>query len=178
LVPDERSSSKDTRAMAEATATSTTTEAKPAFGAFEVPKFDFPNFEMPRIDMPAAFREFAEKGTAQAKETYERMKAAAEESTAVLENTYATAAKGVTDYNLKLIECARANTNAVFDFAGQFIAAKSLSEALELSTVHTRKQFETMAEQGKELTALAQKTAADVAEPIKTGVSSAFNKAA
>lgn len=162
--------------MDEATATPEA-EMTPAPGAFEAPKFEIPNFEMPNIDMPAAFREFAEKGTAQAKEAYEKMKAAAEESTAVLEQTYATSAKGVTAYNLKLIECARANTNAAFDFAGAFISAKSLSEAIELSSAHARKQFDAMAEQGRELTALAQKTAADVAEPIKAGVGNAFSKA-
>ena len=166
--------------MAEATATATTpkAKAKPAPGIFETPKFELPNFEMPKIDMPAAFREFAEKGTAQAKETYEKMKAVAEESTAVLEDTYATAAKGVTAYNLKLIECARANTNAAFDFAGQFFAAKSLSEALELSSTHARKQFEAVSAQGKDLTALAQKVAVDSAEPIKSGINQAFSKVA
>jgi len=165
--------------MAEATATTTPkAKAKPAPGVFETPKFELPTFEMPKVDMPAAFREFAEKGAAQAKEAYEKMKTAAEESTAVLEDTYASAAKGVTAYNLKLIECVRANTNAAFDFIGEFIAVKSPSEAVELSSAHARKQFEAIAAQGKDLTALAQKAAADAAEPIKTGVSNAFSKVA
>jgi phasin len=163
--------------MAEASAT-TKAKAKPAPGVFETPKFELPNFEMPKVDLPIAFREFAEKGVAQAKEAYEKMKAAAEESTALLEDTYVTASKGVTAYNLKLLECARANTNAAFDFAGQFLTAKSFSEAVELSSSHTRKQFETMSAQGKELTALAQKAATDTAEPIKAGVSSAFSRVA
>jgi phasin len=163
--------------MAEATATSKA-KVKPAPDVFETPKFDAPDFAMPKIDMPAAFREFAEKGAAQAKETYDKFKAAAEESTAVLEDTYANAAKGVTAYNLKLIECARTNTNAAFDFVVQFIAAKSVSEAVELSTAHARKQFELAAAQGKELTALAQKAAYDTTEPLKAGVNSAFSKVA
>jgi phasin len=164
--------------MAEATATATPkAKAKPAPGVFETPKFEMPNFELPKIDMPAAFREFAEKGTAQAKEAYEKMKAVAEESTAVIEDTCATAAKGVTAYNLKLIECARANANAAFDFAGEFIAAKSLSEAIELSSAHARKQFEAITAQSKDLTTLAQKVAVDAAEPIKGGINQAFNKA-
>ena len=165
--------------MAEATATATPkAKAKPAPGVFETPKFELPNFEMPKVDMPVVFREFAEKGVAQAKEAYEKMKVAAEESTAVLEDTYATATKGVTAYNLKLLECARANSNAAFDFFGQFITAKSPSEAVELSSAHARKQFEAMSAQGKELTTLAQKAAIDTAEPIKTGVSNAFSKVA
>jgi phasin len=164
--------------MTEATTTTTKAKAKPAPGVFETPKFEFPNFELPKVDVPAAFREFAEKGVAQAKEAYDKMKSAAEESTAMLEDTYATATKGVTAYNLKLLECARANMNAAFDFATEFMAAKSMSEAVELSSAHARKQFEAMTEQGKELTSLAQKTATETAEPIKAGVTSAFSKAA
>ena len=164
--------------MTEATTTTTKAKAKPAPGVFETPKFEFPNFELPKVDVPAAFREFAEKGVAQAKEAYDKMKSAAEESTALLEDTYATATKGVTAYNLKLLECARANMNAAFDFATEFMAAKSMSEAVELSSAHARKQFEAMTEQGKELTSLAQKTATETAEPIKAGVTSAFSKAA
>lgn len=163
--------------MAEATATtSAKTKAKPAPGAFETPKYEIPSFEIPKVEVPVAFREFAEKGVAQAKANYEKMKAAAEESTAVLEDTYAAATKGATAYGLKLIETARANTDAAFDFAGQFMAVKSLSEAVELSSAHVRKQFEAMSEQSKELTALAQKIAAESVEPLKAGVTSAFSK--
>ena len=97
-------------------------------GAFEMPKFEMPKFDMPKVEMPAAFREFAERGVAQAKDTYEKMKAAAEEATDVLETTYSTATKGASDYGLKVIEVARTNTNAAFDFAGEMMAAKTLSE--------------------------------------------------
>ena len=96
----------------------------------------------------------------------------------MLEDTYTTAAKGLTAYNLKLIEAARSNTNAAFDFAGALIGAKSLSEAVELSSTHARKQFETCSEQTKELSKLAQKVAVDTAEPIKISVGAAFGKAA
>ncbi len=118
--------------------------------AFEMPKFEIPKFEMPKIEMPAAFREIAEKGVSQAKETYEKMKSAAEEATDVLEDTYSTATKGASDYGLKMIEAARVNTNAAFDFASEMMAAKTLSEMVELSTAHARKQFEALhrAEQG------------------------------
>ena len=58
------------------------------------------------------------------------------------------------------------------------LTAKSLSEVVELSTSHARKQFETLTAQSKELTALAQKVAAETAEPLKAGVTSAFRKVA
>src|ERR1700740_1782493 len=139
-------------------------------GPFDMPKFEMPKFDMPKVEMPAAFREFAERGVAQAKDTYEKMKAAAEEATDVLETTYSTATKGASDYGMKVIEAARTNTNAAFDFAGELIAAKTLSEMIELSSAHARKQFEALPEQSKELTALAQKVATEPSEPIKSGM--------
>jgi phasin len=150
--------------------------AQPA--AFEMPKFELPNFEIPKMEIPAAFREIAEKSVSQAKETYEKMKSAAEEATDVLEDTYAAATKGASDYGLKVIEAARANTNAAFDFATQLMTVKSLSEMVELSTAHTRKQFEALATQSKELAAIAQKVAADSTEPVKESFGKVFKKVA
>src|ERR1700746_342784 len=168
------------RAMAAATTTPPprVKTSKPSASAFEMPKFEIPKFEIPKVEMPAAFREFAERGVAQAKDTYEKMKAVAEEATDVLETTYSTATKGASDYGLKVIEAARVNTNAAFDFAGELITAKTLSEVIELSSAHARKQFEALSEQGKELSALAQKVATETVEPIRSGVNRAFNKVA
>jgi phasin len=177
--PRVKSDIKD-RVMAEATTTTPpkAKTSKPSMSAFEMPKFEIPKFEIPKVEMPAAFREFAERGVAQCKDTYEKMKAAAEEATDVLETTYSTATRGASDYGLKVIEAARVNTNAAFDFAGELITAKTLSEVIELSSAHARKQFEAYTEQGKELTALAQKVATDSAEPIKSGMNRAFSKVA
>jgi phasin len=164
--------------MAEATTAPKVKTSKPATGAFEMPKFEMPKFDIPKVEMPAAFREFAERGVAQCKDTYEKMKAAAEEATDVLETTYSTASKGASDYGMKVIETARINTNAAFDYAGELLAAKSLSEVIELSSAHARKQFEALTEQSKELGALAQKVATETAEPIKSGMTKAFSKVA
>lgn len=158
--------------MNEATAT---VKAKKA-SSFEAPKLEFPNFEMPKMEVPAAFREFAEKGVSQAKDNWEKMKAATEEATDVLETTYSTAAKGAADYGLALIDAARTNMNTAFDFASEVVTAKSMSEMIELSTAYARKQFETATAQTKELTALAQKVATETAEPLKAGMTSAFKK--
>jgi phasin len=167
--------------MSEATHTASNPRSKSKSAAqtgFELPKFELPNFDIPKMEIPTAFREIAEKSVSTAKETYERMKSAAEEATDVLEDTYATASKGAADYGLKCIEAARENTNASFDFAAQLMSVKSLSEMIELSTAHARKQFEAMTAQTKELAALAQKVATDTAEPVKESVTKAFKKVA
>ena len=130
------------------------------------------------FEVPEQMRAFAEKGVSQAKENYEKMKSAAEECTGLLEGTYATASKGASEYGYKVLEAARANTNAAFDFANELMNAKSLSEFVELSTAHARKQFETLTAQSKELAALAQKVATDTTEPVKESMNKAFKKVA
>jgi hypothetical protein len=49
---------------------------------------------------------------------------------------------------------------------------------VELSTAHTRKQFEALATQSKELAAIAQKVATDSAEPVKESFGKVFKKVA
>jgi hypothetical protein len=75
------------------------------------------------------------------------------------------------------MEMVRANTNASFEFANRLIGVKSTSEFVELTTVHTRKQFEVFAEQAQQLASLAQKVTADAMKPLQAGVKTAFDKA-
>ena len=84
---------------------------------YGMPKFEMPKFGLPNTEMPEAFREMAEKGVAHVRDNNAKAKAACEQAADLLENTYATFAKGAQDYNLKLIEIARANTRAAFDYA-------------------------------------------------------------
>jgi phasin len=144
--------------------TNKTTTAKPAAS--------------PRMDATQAFRATAESGSAQAKEAFEKMSAATVEATAAIKNSYATALKGVQDYNTKVIEFAHTNSEAAFDFAQKLSGVKSPSDFVELSTEHSRKQVETLTEQAKELAALAEKVTLATAEPLKSGVTKAFSQAA
>jgi phasin len=145
--------------------------------SFEMPKFELPKFEIPTMEMPAAFRELAEKGLAQARENYEKVKSAAEQATDVLEDTYSTASKGCCDYGLKVLEAGRANSNAAFDLMGQLVTAKSYAEVVEKTTAYMRAQFEAAVAQAKELGEQAQKIAAETAEPLKDSFKN-FNKTA
>ncbi len=132
----------------------------------------------PRMDPTQAFRATAENGSAQAKEAFEKMGAAMAEAGGLIKNSYSTAVKGAQDYNTKFIEFAQTNTEAAFDFAQKLSSVKSPSDFIELSTEHSRKQFETLTEQTKELAALAQKVMLSNAEPLTTGVTKAFSQSA
>jgi len=149
-----------TEATTAANKAKTAKHAAPPFG---VPNYEMSKFDLPKIEMPEAFRDMAEKGVAQAKDNYERIQAATEEATDLLKSAYTTAAKGTTDYNRKVIEIARTNAHAAFDYAYELLGVKSPSEFIESSAAHARKQFEAMTTQIKELTELAQKVTTEIA---------------
>lgn len=146
-------------------ATTVTNQAKTvknSGSSFGPPNYEMPKLDMPKMEVPPAFRELADKGVAQARDTYEKAKAATEQATDRLKEAYTTAAKGATDYNIKVIEIARANTNTAVDNAFELLGVKSLTEFVELSTKHARKQFEVMTAQTRELAELAQKVTTEI----------------
>jgi phasin len=149
--------------MTEATVAYKAKTAKHTSSPFDVPNYQMSKFDLSKIEMPEAFREMAEKGVAQAKDSYEKIQAAAEEATDLLKSAYTTAAEGTTDYNRKIIEIAGTNAHAAFDYAYELLGVKSQSDFIELSTAHARKQFEAMTAQTKELTELAQKVMTEIA---------------
>jgi pyruvate dehydrogenase (quinone) len=64
------------------------------------------------------------------------------------------------------LEMAHANTLAALQLFGEISTAKGPSEVASLCSSHARKQFETLTEQSKELTAMAQRIATSSAAPI------------
>ncbi len=115
-------------------------------------------------------KKFVDKSAAITNEALEKGKAAVEQS-------YAVAVENIRAFNVKMIDMARANAEAGFDFALQIATAKSPSDFAELWTTHAREQFETFSEQTKELTALGQKMAGESAAPIAQSVNQVFKKA-
>ena len=151
----------------------TTKHAAPSFEMpdYGIPKFAMPKFDLPNMEMPEAFRDMAERGVEQTRDAYAKVKVASEEAADLLENTYEAAAKRATNYNRKLIEIARTNTRAAFDYVHELLGVKSPPELIALSTAQMRKQFEIVSEQNKELCSLAQEMATEAAGTIKTAVS-------
>jgi phasin len=133
-----------------------------------------PAFAMPKTATPQALRQFAENGAAQAKESYEKMSAATAEASNLIQTSCSTVAKGAMEYNAKLAEIACANANAAFEYTRELQGVKSPAQFIEVTTEHARKRFGVFTEQAKELTALAQKVASEAAEPLKAGVTKAF----
>jgi phasin len=127
---------------------------------------------------PEQKRAFAEKGLSQARDSYAKFKDAAESHNGTIEAVFGSLGKGASEYSAKLIEFMQTNTTAAFDFAQELVAVKTLPEAGELWTGYTRKQFEALTTQAKELGELTRKIATETAEPIKAGATKIFNTAA
>jgi phasin len=113
-------------------------------------------------------REATETVSAQTKQAFEKMSAATADATNLIKDSYSTAVRRTHDYNAKFIEFAQANTEAAFEFLQQLSSVKSPTEFLELSTSHSRKQFETLTEQARELTTLAQKVVSATTQRVET----------
>ena len=118
-------------------------------------------------------REAAETSSTQTKQAFEKMTAATADATNLMKDNYSTAVRCSQDYNAKFIEFAKTNTEAAFEFARQLTAVKSPTEFLELSTNHSRKQFETLTEQARELATLAQKALSETAKRVQADLTKA-----
>jgi phasin len=121
----------------------------------------------PFSQVPEQMRAFAEKGVSQARDNYAKFKDVAESHNGTIEAVFTQLSKGASEYSTKLMEMMKSNTTANLNFVQELLGIKSPSEALELWTSHTRKQYEAFTVHAKELGKLTQKSATETAEPIK-----------
>lgn len=129
------------------------------------------NIEFPTFDATKAtdqIRAFAEKGVEQSKEAYAKLKTGAEEAQKAIESTLDTAKTVSSDLSLKTISAFRSNAEAGFAHLEALVAAKSVSEVIELQTAFLRGRVEAGVEQAKDFQAAASKAAEKVAAPMKT----------
>jgi hypothetical protein len=83
------------------------------------------------------------------------------EQTEIHNSAHTSTSAGNTEYNMRVIAAACANTRAMIEFSNTLLQARSLSEMVALSTAHARKQIETAAEQARELAEVAERMAPD-----------------
>lgn len=113
-----------------------------------------------------------------AREALESGEQTAKQSAQAAEQSYSAATEGLREMQLKLIDMAQANINAMFEFMRQIARASGPSDVVATWTAQGRKQFETMTAQANELTALSQKIATSSTAPIMQSARQAFGRAA
>ena len=127
--------------------------------------------------LPGVFGALREQGVARAQEGLEKIKAASEQMTEALRETYSANAESATSYGLKVIEISNANTAAAMDFFVHLLDSKSVTDVINLSAEQARKTFVATSAQNRELWELAQKLATEASEPVRKRVASVFQKA-
>ncbi len=132
---------------------------------------EFPTFDTAQVT--DQFRAYAEKGVAQSKEMYAKVKDVTKEAQKAIEDTFETSKEHGTALSLKAIGAARANTEAGFSQLEALAKAKSLSEIVELQSSFFSKQMEVFADQARDMQSVATKAMEDASKPVK----SAFEKA-
>jgi len=121
-----------------------------------------------------SFRDFAEKSAKQSKDTYAKLKAAAEDAGKTVETTVQTVQAGTVELGLKAIDALRTNAENSLSHMEALLTVKSVAEFVELQTAFLRKQAETTVEQAKLLQDATKKVAEDVAKPAKAAAEKAF----
>ena len=114
-----------------------------------------------------SFRDFAEKGAAQSRDAFARIKTAAEEATKTVEATMETAQAGTVEIGLKAIDALRTNAESSLTHMEALLGVKSVSELIEVQSAFMRKQAETAIEQAKSMQEASRKVAEQLAKPGK-----------
>ena len=130
-----------------------------------------------RPEAPSSFVDLFDKTLARTKDMHEKMTSVLEHSTEAFEEAFSCANRGSSEYRTKLMEIARHNANSAFDLAREVFEVRTLPELIEVTLDYQRKQFETSANQLKELSALTQKVLSETTEPIRSGMTEPFRVA-
>jgi phasin len=122
-----------------------------------------------------SFRDFAEKGAAQSKEAYSKMKTAAEDATKTVEATLESAQSGSVELGLKAIDALRTNAENSLSHMEALIGVKSVSELFEVQTAFIRRQAELAMEQAKSMQEATRRVAENVTKPGKDAAEKAMS---
>ena len=97
------------------------------------------------------------KATQKARDTVEKGKQAAEETLRGVEQSYSATFDNIRNLNVRLIDAAQENADAVCALARDIAAVKTPSNLLTVWMNHGQKQFDMATKQANDLTVLAQK---------------------
>ncbi len=124
-------------------------------------------FAYPKMEVPEVFRSFAEQGLTQTREAYARMKAAAEETTDLLEESFETTRDGVREAQFKVLDAAQANAEATFELFRKLLTVTSPADVFQLQTAFARERFEAFVDYSKDVQSTLTKVGAEASKPAK-----------
>jgi phasin len=107
----------------------------------------------------------AEASFDQARKTFEKFLAGAQQAAGSLEERGATVRAGAKDISSTAISCAEKNVQASLDYAQALLGAKDLTEVMRLHAEYVQSQMRALAEQASEMGQIVSRAAMDAAKP-------------
>jgi phasin len=144
------------------TAAATAGAAKSAAKDMADAAFSYPKFEVPEM-----FRSFAEQGLTHTRETYQRLKAAAEEATDLFEDSFEATRESVREAQFKALDAAQESAEATFDLVRKLLTVRSAADAIQLQTAFARERFEAFVDYSKDVQTSLNKVGAEAGKPAK-----------
>jgi phasin len=130
----------------------------------------------PFADMQEKVRANAEKGIEQLRSHYATLKGNAEAATDKLEESVTAAHAGTREFNMKVLDLFRTQTNAGFEHMQSLFGAKTVADAVKLQQDFAKSQVETLQAHSKHLAEIAKKVATDLVEPVKASMVMPFKR--
>jgi phasin len=118
-----------------------------------------------RFEIPKDVRSMAEASVEQARKTFEKFLASAQEAAGSLEERGATVRAGARDISSKAFNYAENNVKASLDYAEQLVKAKDVSEVMRLHSEYVQAQMRALADQAKEMGQTVSRAAMDAIKP-------------
>ncbi|MGB8397250.1 phasin family protein [Bradyrhizobium sp.] len=118
-----------------------------------------------RFEIPKEIRSMAEASFEQARKTFEKFLASAQQTAGSLEERGATVRAGAKDVSSKAIAYAEKNVQASLSYAESLLKARDLAELMKLHSDYVQGQMRSLAEQASEMGQAVSRAAIDVVKP-------------
>jgi phasin len=118
-----------------------------------------------RFEIPKEMRSMAEASFEQARKTFEKFLASAQQAAGSIEDRGTTVRAGAKDVTSKAIAYAEKNVQASLDFAQSLLKAKDLTEVMRLHSEYVQGQMRSLAEQASEMGQIVSRAAMEAAKP-------------
>jgi phasin len=117
-----------------------------------------------RFEIPEQMREVADKSVGQARKAVEQFLDATQKAVATAEGSVKSVGAGAADLSRQSLAFVEENIAASFDLAQRLVQARTVEEMAALQQEFIQKQMAVIAEQGKQLGAMAQRTTGGAAQ--------------
>jgi phasin len=121
--------------------------------------------ERDRFEIPKEMRSMAEASFDQARKTFEKFLANAQQTAGSIEERGASVRAGAKDISATAISYAEKNVQASLDYAQSLLHAKDMTEVMRLHSDYVQAQMRALAEQASEMGQIVSRAAMEAAKP-------------